>query len=146
MAERPTDDRVSVAEAARRLGVSTSTVRRRVAAGELRALRDGRRRWVLLEGTAVEVGAAPTPANVTPFAASVDAAAQPSVAAAWAVRDRRTLAWLGTPTGAGPRFVSSLRSAMRYESPEEALQVAATLARDGWTVEVRSVFVETLAA
>jgi excisionase family DNA binding protein len=58
----PTPERITTAEAARRLGVSVATVRRRVAAGELPGEREdrpgGARWWVLWSD-----GAAPTRAH-----------------------------------------------------------------------------------
>jgi excisionase family DNA binding protein len=45
-------ERLSITDAAQRLGVSASTVRNRIAAGDLAATRDGRRVWVLLDPSA----------------------------------------------------------------------------------------------
>jgi excisionase family DNA binding protein len=45
-------ERLSITDAAQRLGVSPSTVRNRIAAGDLAATRDGRRVWVLLDPSA----------------------------------------------------------------------------------------------
>jgi len=154
MAERQDEtgiERVTVAEVANRLGVSTSTVRRRIAAGELRATREGRRLWVLVADAGAEVSLEAAPANVTPFPAPAAPpppapASHPGPVAVWAVRDRRTLGWLGATPGRTPKFVGSLQLAAHFASAGEAVQAAATLSRGGWSVEVRSVFVEALAA
>ena len=49
-------DRVTIEEAATRLGVSARTVYRRIAAGDLRTAEEGGRQWVLLEANAGPVG------------------------------------------------------------------------------------------
>ena len=49
-------DRVTIEEAATRLGVSARTVYRRIAAGDLRTIEQAGRQWVLLEDNAGPVG------------------------------------------------------------------------------------------
>jgi len=49
-------DRVTIEEAATRLGVSARTVYRRIAAGDLRTVEEAGRQWVLLEDNAGPVG------------------------------------------------------------------------------------------
>ncbi len=49
-------DRVTIEEAATRLGVSARTVYRRIAAGDLRTVEEAGRQWVLLEDNAAPVG------------------------------------------------------------------------------------------
>jgi excisionase family DNA binding protein len=49
-------DRVTIEEAATRLGVSARTVYRRIAAGDLRTVEEAGRQWVLLEANAGPVG------------------------------------------------------------------------------------------
>ena len=49
-------DRVTIEEAATRLGVSARTVYRRIAAGDLRTVEQAGRQWVLLEANAGPVG------------------------------------------------------------------------------------------
>lgn len=82
-------ERVSVSEAAKRLGVSTSTVRRRMKSGELASEREAGtngRAWVLLgetvEDSGPEVGA-PQPLRLTPPAPPVEPAAAVAPQAAW---------------------------------------------------------------
>ena len=142
--------RMSVAEAAKSLGVSASTVRRRIERGELWALRelvDGRARvWVLIEEQAddlprsVDEKRAMSPVQLRPAAEL----ARPTVkttavdleswrrapqrvvpptdwVVGWALRDPRTLDWVAPSVTSRPRMTTNLGEARVHATRESAL-------------------------
>ncbi len=115
-ASAPSSERLTVVAAARRLGVSESTVRRRVRSGTLRHLRertaDRSRIWVILD--------APRPASVAPLPA-VSAATMPGAGPRWAVRHRHSLAWL-VGDEAGARLTPALDGARLFGTEADAEQ------------------------
>jgi excisionase family DNA binding protein len=115
-AARPASERLTVAAAARRLGVSESTVRRRVGAGALRHLREragGRSRiWVILDSSPV----ASPPEVVEAVAAEKGAR--------WAVRHRHTFAWLAGESLDSSRLAPALSAAHLFASEAAAEEAA----------------------
>ena len=113
-------ERLTVAAAARRLGVSESTVRRRIGAGSLRHLREragGRSRiWVILEGAAASL---PSPVEDVERAGSEGGAR-------WAVRHRHTLAWLVGVSPGGTRLTPVLSGAYLFASEAAAEEAVRT--------------------
>lgn len=131
--------RMTVAEAARVLGVSESTVRRRIQRGELRAMQsmgEGRGRWwVLLEEDAPADSAPESPASEV----SVDSALEPTPiwsldtarpalprGTGWCLRHQRTYAWLKS-WGAEVEFTPRFTDAFWFESRLSAERAAREL-------------------
>ncbi|MEZ4501901.1 MAG: helix-turn-helix domain-containing protein [Dehalococcoidia bacterium] len=131
--------RMTVAEAARVLGVSESTVRRRIQRGELRAMQsmgEGRGRWwVLLEEDTPAASAPETPAPE----ASVNSALEPTPiwsldtarpalprGTGWCLRHQRTYAWLKS-WGAEVEFTPRFTDAFWFESRLSAERAAREL-------------------
>jgi len=118
-AAKPASERLTVAAAARRLGVSESTVRRRVGAGSLRHLREragGRSRiWVILDSAPAASTASPAEAVET---VAVDGGAR------WAVRHRHTFAWLAGEAPSDSRLAPALSAAHLFASEAAAEEAA----------------------
>jgi excisionase family DNA binding protein len=142
--------RLTVLEAARALGVSQSTVRRRVRRGELRSMRlvDGGRlrSWVMLDVSSTAAAAEPPPERVraralSPAPAAVLAAPRSFVRPAlprgtgWCLRHRRTYAWLKS-WGGELEFSERFADAFWFSSLEGARRASHELRLEVEPVEV----------
>jgi excisionase family DNA binding protein len=144
--------RMTVAQAARALGVSESTVRRRIERGELRAVQsvgEGRSRWwVLLEQTPpVEAEAESPPtqgatddehAEPTPIWSLDHARPALPRGTGWCLRHQRTYAWLKS-WGAEVEFTPRFTDAFWFDSRASAVRAARELALAVDVVEVARV-------
>ena len=150
--------RVTVAEAARALGVSETTVRRRIQRGELRAMQsvgmqsvgEGRGRWwVLLEdsGAASQVEPDPLHPEATPEPAVIEPTpiwsldtTRPALprGTGWCLRHVRTYAWLKS-WGVAVEFAPRFTDAFWFESRASAERAARELALPVDVVEVARV-------
>ena len=149
--------RMTVAEAARALGISQSTVRRRIQRGELRAMQsmgDGRGRWwVLVDEKTPRVESEPegSPETPAPEASAERSAPEPTSmwsldtarpalprGTGWCLRHRRSYAWLKS-WGAGLEFTPRFTDAFWFDSRTSAERAARELALPVDVVEVARV-------
>lgn len=145
--------RMTVAEAARALGVSESTVRRRIQRGELRAMQsmgEGRGRWwVFLDESEVDADAdSDAPLSTASSDASTAAptpiwsleTARPAVprGSGWCLRHQRSYTWLKS-WGAEIEFTPRFTDAFWFESRLSAERAARELSLGVDVVEVARV-------